>query len=124
MIKLLVIAVFTVFCALFLKDKNRFALALSLISVGFILYEAVSSAGDIISGIKSVGEQSGAGAYIGLMFKILAVTLITQAVSDICRDNGENALASACEFGAKAVVLTLVFPLFEAVIDTVGGMVK
>ncbi len=125
MIKLLVLAVFTVFCALFLRDKNRiFALSISVFSIGYILFEAVSSAGGVISKIRQIGERSSAGTYINLMFKILAITLIAQAVSDICRDNGENALASACEFAAKAVVLTLVFPLFEAVIDTVGGLVK
>ena len=58
------------------------------------------------------------------MLKVLAITLLTQWVSDMCRDNGENSLAGITEFGAKITVTVLVLPLFETVIKLVGGIIK
>lgn len=113
-------------CAVLLKDKHRaFALALSvsgvcavLVSVAVQLYRIVNSVNGLISYYPSSGE------YAGIMIKVLAITLLTQLISSICRDNGESALALATETAAKITVIALVMPLFETVIKIVNGLVK
>ena len=64
------------------------------------------------------------GAYIDLMFKILGISIVTQVVCDVCRDNGASALASQTETAAKILVLSLLLPLFQTVIGIVTGLVK
>jgi stage III sporulation protein AD len=126
MIKLVGIAISVLFCSLLLKDKNRtFAIIIS-VAGGCMLFLIVSSElSDIVSSISDIcSSMDSTAAYIKLMLKVLGITLITQFVSDVCRDNGENALASMTETAAKIIVVSIILPLFETVITIVSGLVK
>ena len=72
----------------------------------------------------SVGLTLAAGAYAGLMLKVLGIVLITQFISDICRDSGENALAGQTETAAKIIVISMILPLFDSVINIISGFLK
>lgn len=91
-----------------------------------MLFLIVSSElSDIVSSISDIcSSMDSTAAYIKLMLKVLGITLITQFVSDVCRDNGENALASMTETAAKIIVVSIILPLFETVITIVSGLVK
>lgn len=124
--KFMGISICALFCSLLIKDKNRAAAA--LLSIGgatLLILNALSGIKEIVSKIREfTAPFPTASAYLSLMLKVLAITLLTQFVSDICRDNGENALAGMTETAAKIVVITLVLPLFETVITIVGGLIK
>ena len=126
MIKFLVISISVLFCSLLLKDKNRpIAIILSFAGGLLLFFTASSEFRNIINSIYEYSSSASSSlSYSRLMLKVLAITLLTQFVSDICRDNGENALASMTEAVAKIVVISLILPLFETVISIVGGLVK
>lgn len=126
MLKFIGIAISVLFCSLLLKDKNRtFAIILS-IAGGCLLFAIVSAElGEIIKSISDISSSvTSTAPYIKLMLKVLGITLITQFMSDICRDNGESALASMTEAVAKIIVVSIILPLFETVISIVSGLVK
>ena len=54
----------------------------------------------------------------------MGISIVTQVVCDVCRDNGASALASQTETAAKILVLSLLLPLFQTVIGIVTGLVK
>lgn len=120
------ISVCVLFCALIIRERNKTVSA--LLTVGGIICLLGETAGEIARIVKHVENITesidGTGGYIRLMLKVLAITLLTQTVSDICRDNGENALAGVTEFSSKVIVVSLILPLFETVISIVGGIVK
>jgi len=120
------ISICVLLCAVILKDKNRvFATVLSIAGAGIILFSVVKEFVAVIKSINLLGSYlSSTQGYIALMLKVLAITLLTQLVSDICRDNGENALADITETAAKVIVISLVLPLFETVINIVDGLIK
>ena len=126
MISFLGISVCVLFCAILIKDKSR-PIAV-ILSVGGAVLLFISAAGEIKSiadGISEISNAVASGAqYIKLMLKVLSITLLTQLVSDVCRDNGENALASMTEAVSKIIVISLVLPLFKTVITIVSGLVK
>lgn len=62
--------------------------------------------------------------FVKLMLKVLGITIIAEISSSMCRDYGNSSLASSIEFGAKVVVITLIFPLFKTIISIVNGLVK
>lgn len=119
-------AVCVLFCSLMLKGRSReFSLILSIAGTVLILLNAAGELKSIVSEINGISNfYSGSGEYIRLMLKVLSMTLITQLVSDLCRDNGENALAGTMEFGAKIIVVSMVLPLFKMIITIVGGFLK
>ncbi len=126
MIKFLGISICVLFCSLILKEANRqIALILSIVGLSILFLTAVGELSEIINSVMSFAEVSSSVLnYSKLMLKILGITLITQIVCDICRDNGENALASVTGLVAKILIVSLVLPLFETVIKIVGGLVK
>lgn len=126
MLKYLGIAVCTLFCAVLIKDKNRpVAAALSVAGACALLFGAVGEMREIRQAVSDLTRTMPSGdTYIRLMLKVLCMTLLTQFVADICRDNGEGALATVTETAAKLIVITLVLPLFKTVITLVGGLIK
>ncbi len=126
MLKIAGISLSVLLCSLLIKEKNRtFAVILS-ITGGVLLFSVfISELSEVVERVRSLTEKSEIStSYIALMVKALGITILTQFVSDICRDNGENALASITETVAKIAVVAMLFPLFETIIEIVGGLVK
>lgn len=124
--RFVLITVFVLLTSVIIKDKNKsISVFLSLSGICILLFigidyiKAISERlSNIVSAIPSSAE------YIKLIIKALIITVITQLVSDICRDNGENALASTAEIVTKSAVIIMVMPLFEAVLSIVNGLIK
>lgn len=126
MIKIAVIVLISLLLIIFLKDvKREFALILT-IACAIILF--ISVAEDFFNVFEKIYTlSSGIGnvnSYISLMMKILGISLISQFVVDLCRDAGENALASQTEIASKVIILIMTLPLFESVINIVIGLLK
>lgn len=126
MIKLAVIVVVSLLLIIFLKDvKREFALILT-IACSVILFIFISN--DFFSVFEKIyALSSGIGnvnSYVSLMLKILGISLISQFVVDLCRDAGENALASQTEIASKVIILIMTLPLFETVINIIVGLLK
>lgn len=126
MMKALGISIATLICSLILKDKNKtFALVLSIAGASLLFGTVIADFSKVVNGIIDyTGDINLSLPYIRLMLKVLGITLSTQIVSDVCRDNGENALASMTEMVSKILVISLILPLFETVISIVNGLVK
>ena len=107
------------------KENPTFALLVTVAGAGLLFYTVSKLAGSafgILGDLKTAAGDT--GAYIDLMFKILGISIVTQVVCDVCRDNGASALASQTETAAKILVLSPLLPLFQTVIGIVTGLVK
>ena len=120
------VALCVLFGALLLKDRNRTAaVLLTVAGACLLLFGAAKELAGIAARITALTQDvPSAGEYIRLMLKVLAITLLTQLVGNLCRDSGETALAEATELCAKAAVIALVLPVFESVITIVSGLLQ
>lgn len=84
--------------------------AVVLLSVLPQAKELLEVMGSFIS-LEGVGEQG-----IKIMLKAFGVLSIGAVTADICRDNGENALAGVVEIGVKIMAVSCALPVFQAVI--------
>lgn len=119
-----------IFCALFLnvilKGYSReFAFLVNVAAAALVfvicaqdLSAVVRELGDITQGVSVVSP------YITIMLKVLGVSILAQLLADLCRDNGESALAGQTEIAAKIIILVISMPLFTAVIKIVTGLLK
>ncbi len=126
MIKLAGIIVVSLILIIFIRDtKKEFSLLLS-IAVGILVFMSVAQEFySVVETISSLVENSGEiSSYISLMLKILGISLLGQFVIDLCRDNGENALATQTEIAIKIVIISMTLPLIETVIKIVTGLLK
>lgn len=102
-----------------------FAVAISVVGIIIVLLIALNQANalmDELNGFSSLIKSS--ASYVKLMIKVLIITILTQILTDVCRDNGENALASMTEVSAKLIIIGLVIPIFKTIISIVLGFIK
>ena len=75
----------------------------------------------ILGDIRGLFLDSGLPeSYISLVFKSTAMCLITQITSDLCKDSGETAIASAAEMWGRGAVTFVSLPLIKALISRIG----
>ncbi len=54
-----------------------------------------------------------------VLLKAVGICFLTQIACDLCRDAGENAIASRVETAGKTAILLISLPLFEQVLELV-----
>lgn len=61
-------------------------------------------------------------SYLALIFKAAAICMITQITSELCRDSGEAAIASAAELWGRGAVTFISLPLVKAILEQISGL--
>ena len=125
MSRIIGIALIALVFGIFLKQYNKTAaLLITLVSSVLIFWQAASSLADIMGELKSItAGLLETAANMKNMFKVLVIALVTQIVSDMCRDSGESALAGQTETAAKIMIVAVVLPLIQAVLKVISGLV-
>lgn len=73
-----------------------------------------------IDQINSLLTEAGVSSgYISLIFKSAAICFITQIACDICRDSGENAIATAAELWGRGSITVMSLPLIAALVEMI-----
>ncbi len=67
---------------------------------------------DGFQGFSSVSEAS-----LKIMFKTFGILAVGAVVADICRDNGEGAVAGVVELSMKILAISCSLPVFTAVVE-------
>ncbi len=126
MIKIVTIVLISIVLVIFLRDVNKEFAFFVTIAASILLFSVViSEFYDVISSIFLISEGIGSiNSYVKLMIKILVLVLLSQFVIDLCRDNGENALASQTELASKIIILVMIMPLFNSVLNIITGLLK
>ena len=112
--------------AVLIREYNKTASIVIVIAAsGMIFLRIASDISTIFASLTHIssGVETAAN-YIKLMMKVLGIVIITQFTADLCRDCGENSLASQTETAAKIIVISMILPLFETVIKIVAGFLE
>lgn len=126
MIKILGIVIISLIAIIILKEYNRhFALIVTVCVVILVFSFSLDSVHTVFEKLWSIAENfEYMGSYLELLIKILGITLAAQFTADLCRDSGENALASQTEMFSKIAILVMTLPLFETMMNIVTGLLK
>ena len=63
-------------------------------------------------------------AYIKILIKAAGIIIVTEIASDICKDNGESALATVAELTGKLSVLSLCMPMLKSLLIMAMGILE
>lgn len=78
----------------------------------------------IISDVSDVFSQAGiSDSYISLIFKATAICFITQITCEICRDSGENAIASVAEIWGRGAITFMSMPILKTLIEKINEII-
>ena len=91
------------------------------ITCGIILFMTViAQFSDILSVVSDVFSRSGyANSYFPVLLKILAIAYLTDLISQVCRDAGENGIASKTEMAGKIFILYVSLPVFTSILSMI-----
>lgn len=86
-----------------------------------VLVGVMAFAEPLISEVSDIFSQAGiSDSYISLIFKATAVCFITQITCEICRDSGENAIASVAEMWGRGAVTFISMPILKTLIEKIN----
>ena len=64
------------------------------------------------------------GECIYVLIKALGVAVAAQIAGDICRDNGNSAVAGVSELAAKAAIIALALPLIKSAVTLAKELIN
>ena len=85
---------------------------------GLVLFAMVySQLEGIISGVSGLFQKSGsAGVYVPVLLKVIGIAYLTDFSAQVCRDAGENGIASKVEMAGKIFIFYAALPVFTSLI--------
>lgn len=104
------------------KHSAEQAMLLTLAVTVFVVLRCISIAAPLLDTLKTLFERAGIeGAYIAILLRTVAASLVTRICADLCRDGGSQALATLVEIAGTVAVLLISLPIFEAVAKLLLG---
>ena len=107
-------------------NKKRGTLICLVLMTGLFIAIYMLSSFSVVTGYigvltNSVDIERG---YIKIIMKITGLSIATQFVSDICRDNGFSAVASQLELLCRVSIVLISMPVIIALLEMVNGCLK
>lgn len=114
----------SIMCKLFSDNGKEYALYIKLAAAATVMSMIIIFVSPIAETVRNIYERAGADEeYLTVLFKALGICYITQFACDICKDSGENALASQAELAGKISLMLIALPLFESLADIVARLI-
>ena len=96
------------------------SLAVSLVAAGL----ALSLFRDLKEIVDLAGEQTGLSpAILSPVLKCVGIGIVTRLSSELCKDAGQGAVASAVELCGAACAMVTALPLIRTLLQMIGDLV-
>ena len=106
-------------CAVLIKQMRfEIGVLFSAFLAISLLFFAVEKAAPIFSYLGKLSESTGYLEYLPYIMKAMAIGLVSEISSDICRDCGEVSSASKVELIGKIAILAVCMPLVMKIAQT------
>ncbi|MEW6065425.1 stage III sporulation protein AD [Desulforamulus profundi] len=106
------------------QQKPPMATLLTMTAGVIIFFIMMPQITGVFTVLRDLASQANVSMiYMGTILKIVGIAYIADFGSQICRDAGENALASKIEFAAKIIVLVMAVPIIVAVLQSLIKLV-
>lgn len=124
--KLVAFSIVSVIFIMMLKSMKRddFAVIVTVISAVVLLGVVMAKLESVISLLNDLVNKSGINKeYLILLLKVTGISYIVELATNICKDAGNNSIASKLEMIGKLSIVTLTVPILTAVISTILDIV-
>ncbi|MDR3586616.1 MAG: stage III sporulation protein AD [Desulfosporosinus sp.] len=116
--------VVTVICVVLKQFRPEIALQLSILAGAAIFILILSKIKVIVDLLQNLADQANISSYyLLIVLKIVGVAYLAEFGAQICRDAGENALATKIELAAKVGVIVLAIPIIVAITESLVRLV-
>ncbi len=117
-IKLCAIGIaFAIICVLIKQYRTEFLVPTRLAAIILIAGMIIILVAPVLEFLKNLMEQALHYDYLEIIVKSLAIAYITHISSELCRDCGENGIATGIETVGKIEIIILSLPLINKMIS-------
>lgn len=120
--KLVAFSIVSVIFIIMLKSMKRddFAVIVTVISAIVLFGVVMVKLESVISLLNDLVNKSGINKeYLILLLKVTGISYIVELATNICKDAGNNSIASKVEMFGKLSIVILTIPILTAVISTI-----
>lgn len=111
------LAVTGVTAAMIVKQwKSDFLPLLRLALAILFAFAVIRTAAPLVSYLSELTAQEGLAQYAELLMKALGIAVLTQCCAELCRESGENSIATGVELAGKVELLLLSLPLIGEIL--------
>lgn len=109
--------------AIFKEYKPEFKIYVSLIVGIIIFFIAADKLLEFINLIMNLSSRlKVSNKFILILLKITGISILVEFAVSICRDSGENAIASKIDLGGKILILSISIPVITALLETLVSL--
>ncbi|MDD3839202.1 MAG: stage III sporulation protein AD [Clostridia bacterium] len=110
----------TIISIIFKSYKPEFSIFVSITAGILILVLLIGKIVSVIELLSNITEKMEIDTvYFSTLLKIVGIAYITEFGSQICKDAGENTIASKIELGGKILVMILAVPILIALMELI-----
>lgn len=120
-IKIIGIALIALIIIIIIKQyRPEFAIYISLVAGVIILALVIGNLTNVINLLKDISTRSGINnKFLGILLKMTGIAILTEFSISICKDAGENAIASKVEIGSKVIIISLSVPIISNLLEVI-----
>lgn len=110
--------------SLVLKEyKPSIAVCLGILCALLLFFEVLGQINYIFVSVNTIASGLSVNReYMETIIKIIGVSCISRFGTEICRDAGQNAIATNLELAGKIIIVVLSLPLLVSVINLILGV--
>lgn len=114
----------TVMSVVLKQIRPEIALQLTILAGASIFILILSKIKIIVELLQTLADQANISSYyLLIILKIVGVAYLAEFGAQICRDAGENSLATKIELAAKVGVIVLAIPIIVAITESLIRLV-
>ena len=104
--------------------KPEFAIYVSLIAGAIILFMVMDKLYAVINLLTNITSKTGTGNnFLKILLKITGISILTEFAVSICKDSGENAIASKIDLGGKIIIISISIPIITALLELIVSII-
>lgn len=118
-VKIIGVGIISLIIAIIIKQyKPEFAIYVAIIAGVIIILMVIDKLFAIIKLLTTLSQKSGINStYLSILLKITGIAILTEFGTSICKDAGEQAIASKVEFGGKIIIISISIPIITALLE-------
>lgn len=109
--------------ALLRKERSDLVIGAALVAGILLLFLILPRISSAISVFGNLASEAGLEPlYFGIILKVLAISYVADFAAAICRDAGEDLIASRVEMAGKVLILVAALPIVQEVLSVVRSL--
>ena len=115
----------SVLAVLLKQYRPELSFGVSLAASAVIFLFLLRELEPVVSGLRELSSRvSYPDGFLTALLKCLGISYLTELGSEVCRDSGQNAIASKIELGGRVLTAAIALPLFLSVLETALSLIQ